>query len=233
MTNTGANRPGAAPIVAAVRREFPADPEAFRAAITPGTVEAVAEVDVTGLELPAGVHVQRLTIRHVVHGGPESSVIVWGDRTYRACPRCNEPVAVEVVDCPAFKNPNDGQVWSTSHQHGCGGWLEVAWGELGGDASEAEIMAMVVEVAEWRAERIGEEKVRIRKRLLRELAEAMDAPDLDDALTGSEVQPGVFMADNGHPAAWDYHPTDEDATLIVDPDDVAKWRKEQAAGHAD
>ncbi len=87
-------------------------------------------MDIATLDLPANTHATVLTGRDVVTGEPLEYVIVWADRTYLNCPRCTEPVAREIDECPVALDPGagpGGQIEETDKRHGCGLWLRVNW----------------------------------------------------------------------------------------------------------
>jgi hypothetical protein len=192
------------------------------------------------LALPAGTHATVLTGRDVVSGLQLAYPVVWADRPYDTCPRCGQPVARVVGQCPVMLNTGagqGGQIQEYSQQHGCGQWLSVDWSEVPAsdrlsDVTEDDVAASARTFATRLAEAITLRRERIRRRLREDLEEALGrlAEPLDDdeteqdrardVRTGSEVEPGVY-SEGGEWVAWDYDPDGSGDTIAVRESDLA------------
>jgi hypothetical protein len=98
-------------------------------------------MNVDVLELPSGTHAMVLTGRDVVTGEQLAYPVVWVDRSYCTCPRCGEPVARVVEECPVLLDTGagqGGQIEEWSKQHGCGEWLSVDWEEVAATGQQAD-----------------------------------------------------------------------------------------------
>jgi hypothetical protein len=180
--------------------------------------------DTTTLNLPAGTHATTLHARDVVTGETLTEVVVWTDLSSGRCPRCDQPVRRE-PDCPLHLNGGAGQggaLETWDHMHGCGQWLEppseaVRGTGENGEVTEEDVLAVARGLAERLAEAHDERRAKIRRRLRRELTDALArlAEPLDDDETtedraeevrsGDDMQPGVYH--DGHQwVAWDFDP---------------------------
>jgi hypothetical protein len=197
-------------------------------------------MDVSALELPAGTHAAVLTGRDIVSGQMLAYPVVWADRPYGTCPRCGQPVARVVGECPVMLDTGaglGGQILEWDKQHGCGEWLSVSWQEVhsaspGGDPGEPDTLAAAAELAAALAAEVSAERDQIRVRLRGELQEALTrlAGPLDDGetpedraaevRTGSEVGPGVYLEYGGHWLAWDYDPGGSGEAVTVSAEDL-------------
>lgn len=192
------------------------------------------------IDLPEGIHAAMLTGRDVVTGEDLAYPVVWADRAYGTCPRCGQPVARIVEDCPVLLDTGagqGGQIQELDKQHGCGEWLDVDWQEVqaceaAGGITADDVTAAAGALAAGLAAEITAERDRIRARLradlrdaLRRLAEPLEPGETpedraEDAGTGSEIDPGVCVED-GKWFAWDYDPAGGPEPIIVHASDLA------------
>lgn len=181
------------------------------------------------LDLPAGTHARLLTGRDVVTGLQLAYPVIWADRPYDRCPRCDQPVARVVDQCPVTLDTGAGQggrIGEWDQQHGCGEWLGVAWAEVDGDPTEDDVVTAARQLAEGLAEAIAGQRASVRARLAQDLREAMGrlAEPLEDGetaeeraaeiRTGNEVESGIYLED-GSWVAWDYAPAGDGDTIAV------------------
>jgi hypothetical protein len=191
-------------------------------------------MDIDALELPLGTHAIVLTGRDVVTGEQLAYPVVWADRSDSTCPRCGQPVAQVVAECPVGLNTGagqDGQIEELSQQHGCGEWLSVDWAEVSAtgplvDPTEDDVLATARELAARLADDLTTQRERIRARLrvdLRDglarlaepLAEDETAEDrAAEVSAGNETEPGLYLED-GQWLAWDYDPDGSGDTITV------------------
>lgn len=192
------------------------------------------------LDLPAGTHAGVLTGRDVVSGEQLAYPVVWADRPYGTCPRCRQPVARVVEQCPVMLDTGagqGGQIQEYSKQHGCGEWLSVDWDEVRpgdqlAEVAEDDIVAAARLLAARLVAAIASERENIRRRLREDLQDALcrlagpleggeTAEDrADEVRTGSEVEPGIYQ-EGGQWVAWDYDPDGSGDTIAVDESDLA------------
>ena len=189
-------------------------------------------------QLARGTHAAILTGTDVVTGEALAYPVVWADRPYDHCPRCNQFVGRD-VDCPVMLNTGagqGGQIQEYSQQHGCGEWLSVSWKEIyfsTRDATEQDILDAAHELAADLAEEIAARQKRLRTQLREELAAALkrlreplgeDETTEDRAgemRTGSEIEPGIYE-EHGVWLAWDYDPDGSGDPITVTEADVTE-----------
>ncbi len=90
-------------------------------------------MDIEALDLPPYTHAAVLTGRDIVTGLDLHYVIVWADRSTGTCDQCNQPISMQVDECPVILNLGagaGGAIEEPSKQHGCGNWLTVDWTEV-------------------------------------------------------------------------------------------------------
>jgi hypothetical protein len=192
------------------------------------------------LDLPTGTHAAVLTGHDVVSGEQLAYPVVWADRPYDTCPRCRQPVARVVEQCPVMLDTGarqGGQILEYSKQHGCGEWLSVDWDEVRAsdrlaDITDDDVAAAARLLAARLAETIASKRDHIRMRLredlqdaLRRLAEPLEDDETaedrtDEVRTGSEVEPGIYQ-EGGEWVAWDYDPAGSGDTIAVHESDLA------------
>lgn len=163
-------------------------------------------------DLPAGVHTADLTGTDS-WGNEATYTVVWADRPYDTCPRCGESVT-RTPECPVVldRSTQGLQVETVDLAHGCGDWLRIRWEVVG----EGETVAD--RVAAQAAADVTARRGDVMARLRRELADALGA-DPEDAITGSETEPGVYR-DGGVLVAWDHDPAGGGEILEVTRDDL-------------
>ena len=194
----------------------------------------MSTLDLTAMDLPPHVHATVLTDRDVVSGEDLAYPVLWCDRVYGVCPRCDEPVDRE-PDCPVLLNTGvgmGGEIEEISQEHGCGDWLPVTWAELpaGADAEAVEAAAEKM-AAQFCLER-DDERARIRVQLTKMLRKGLArlAEPLEDGETiedrrselgdDDDTEPGLFF-DNGQLTAWDYDPDGSGDCIKVSESDLA------------
>jgi len=186
------------------------------------------------VKLPPGIHAEILAGRDIVTGGHLAYAIVWADRVGDTCPQCGQPVARVIDRCPVLLDTGAGQggaIEEWSKQHGCGEWLSVDW-FTAADTSGAAISLCAEALAVAHAEEIRDGRQKIRRRLERNLREALarlaeplengeTAEDREhEVTTGGEVEPGVFREGSGW-LAWDYDPAGDEEGITVRASDLA------------
>ena len=190
--------------------------------------------DVDRMTLPKGIHATILSARDASTGIMVHTAIVWADRTFWDCPRCTQPIARQVDDCPVTLNGGypGGQVEPFSQQHGCGEWLSADWQEC--EPEEVVIRNTALVMAAGREEEMNTERKAIRDRLETDLRWAITQlaageSTAEEVTTGSDMTPGVYYDEyiTREWLAWDYDPADlpsEDSTaeaITVTADELA------------
>lgn len=186
-------------------------------------------IDIHALNLPRHIHATVLTGTDVTTGEQLAYPVIWADRTERNCPRCDQPIEVE-VPCPVMLDTGAGQggrVTDLSQQHGCGEWLGVSSATFDEFDTTQQIEAEAHVLAEARAEEINGEREYMRRRLgaylrtsLQLRAEPLEDGETqedrdDEVTTGGEYSPGVYH-DGTQWVAWDYDPDpDGDETDVI------------------
>jgi len=193
-------------------------------------------VNISEVKLPDGIHATVLTGQDVYMRLPLAYPVVWADRPYQECPRCDQPInRTTETSCPVMLNTGSGQggqIEEFDQQHRCGEWLPVLWQEVpvaGDEVTEGELAAAAQELAVRFQGAVEAERAGIRKSLRDDLAEALKrlAEPLvsgetaeeraEEVRTGSEVEPGVRQED-GVWLAWANDPLDTDPITIDERD---------------
>lgn|GEM_PF-2292074 len=184
------------------------------------TAEAVAA------ELPAGLHMERITETDPTTREEMSAWVVWADRADR-CPRCPQPVDRD-GGCPAVLDQT-GDPEPLRNEHGCGEWIEPVWDSCADPRGLAETVARVharyreaVVVAERRIRAdLADDLSRALARLAEPLedGETRDQREAEVGSSGSE--PGIYQSDDGTWLAWDYHPYRDGEQITVTVPEVA------------
>lgn len=173
-------------------------------------------IDLLNDHMPRHIHTTVLTDTDVTNGHRLAYPVVWADRHYDTCPRCDQPVKHDLSnDCPLMLNPGSGaggsiQEWS--QQHGCGEWLSVTWHDLATTSSVADAEHTILATAqrlenEWHTD-VDAARRQVASTLRTDLADAQAqlADDRDAAVIGSGHLPGVCRDEAGRLLAWDYDP---------------------------
>lgn len=182
------------------------------------------------LRLPTGVHATVLSARDIVDGTDLVHFIVWHDRPFGSCPRCDQPIQREPA-CPVNLNPGAGQggaLEDWDQMHGCGEWLSVRWDEAA-SIDDIENVAATLK-SEYQAE-LAELRDEVRRALAEQLKDVLDElaqPLVDgeseeerrDRLSVRETEPGVTVDENGVALAWDEDPGGDGDSIFVAPEDI-------------
>lgn len=202
-------------------------------------------MDLAELDLPARIHATVLTGRDVTNGETLTYPVVWADRLYDTCPRCDQPVNRVVNTCPAVLDTGagtGGQILEWDQQHGCGEWLAVSWQQVRSDAAEPtveDVKAAADQLAATVAADLATERRRLTKQLRTELQDALTrlAEPLADGETAEDRRREIQTGHQGEPGvdyeptfpgpgqtatwhAWDFDPDGSGEAIMVTEDDL-------------
>ncbi|MFD7861512.1 hypothetical protein [Streptomyces sp. NPDC059783] len=175
----------------------------------------------SGLRLPEGTYAKVL---HDLTGSPqerEAQIVVWTDRPYAVCPRCDQPVTHDLSQAAPVQL-RQGELEPFDQQHSCGLRLAVLWeGVRGTDDHHAvtpdDVLCVARELSEALTATRQSRRDTILSRLREELTEALQRLNeplaegetleerAEDVRTGSETAPGIYLED-GHWIIWAYDP---------------------------